>query len=171
MKLDPAAHRVARRFRQEVLRGTRVGRNGVRSAPVVLADVGEVTCNDIARLLEPHIGRLPAVTLVRAVAPNVIAWQGLDADDAVITGKVVLHARASEGQAILSAEIVVTNPEMARSGNQQDEVPDAEARLDAIARRARLMLRRLADPKYEVGEMLAAFRWIVAIAKGDASVP
>jgi hypothetical protein len=46
-----------------------------------------------------------------------------------------------------------------------------EARLDAIRRRARLMLRRLADPAYEVEEMLAAFAWIVEVAEGRGPLP
>jgi hypothetical protein len=46
-----------------------------------------------------------------------------------------------------------------------------EARLDAIRRRARLMLRRLSDPAYEVEEMLAAFAWIVEVAEGRGPLP
>jgi len=52
------------------------------------------------------------------------------------------------------------------------EVGDTpEARLESIRRRARLILRRLADPAYEVEEMLAAFAWIVEVAEGNAPVP
>ena len=46
-----------------------------------------------------------------------------------------------------------------------------EARLEAMRRRARLMLRRLADPQYEVEEMLAAFAWIVEVAEGRVPLP
>ena len=46
-----------------------------------------------------------------------------------------------------------------------------EARLDAIRRRARLMLRRLTDPAYEVEEMLEAFSWIVEVAEGRGPLP
>ena len=48
------------------------------------------------------------------------------------------------------------------------EVGDTpEARLEAIRRRARLMLRRLTDSAHEVEEMLAAFAWIVQVAEGE----
>jgi hypothetical protein len=42
---------------------------------------------------------------------------------------------------------------------------------DAIRRRARLMLRRLCDPAYEVEEMLAAFAWIADVADGSLPLP
>jgi hypothetical protein len=52
------------------------------------------------------------------------------------------------------------------------EVGDSpEARLQAIRRRARLMLRRLGDPAHEVEDMLTAFAWIVEEATGEAPVP
>ncbi len=56
-----------------------------------------------------------------------------------------------------------------RACHEPSEAP--AARLDAIRRRAQLMLRRLADPKFETEEMLAAFAWIVGIADGTAPLP
>ena len=52
------------------------------------------------------------------------------------------------------------------------EVGDSpEARLEAIASRARLMLRRLGDPETEMQDLLTALGWIVEVAEGEAPVP
>jgi hypothetical protein len=49
------------------------------------------------------------------------------------------------------------------------ESPDTtEARLQAIAGRARFMLRRLGDPETEFEDVLATLAWIARVAEGDA---
>jgi hypothetical protein len=46
------------------------------------------------------------------------------------------------------------------------EPPDTtEARLQAIAGRAKFMLRRLGDPETEAQDLLAALAWIVEVAE------
>lgn len=164
VNLDPIARRVVRRFQSAI-----AVEDDTR---IEYTDSGFIFGVTIMKLLRPTVGNLVKLRFGPALTglPNTVAFEAVRDDGAIIEGRVILHAAVDDDAIFSWGEVVVDGTTI--RGNVEDELKDTpEARLNAIANRARLMLRRLTDPKYEIDEMLIAFKFIVGVAEGTAPVP
>jgi hypothetical protein len=99
------ARNVARRYQAAVV---------IRDVPepateIIFSDGGIVTTADLRRLLEPHFGPLAKVQLQPSRAPATVTWSGIDQRGAIVSGRVVLHARLYEHRIEVWADLLVDN--------------------------------------------------------------
>jgi hypothetical protein len=105
---DPIAPRVARRHR------AREATTIFRDIPgpkyrVDYIDSGRITAVELMKMLEPTTGLLVKLKFRPSLTgtPNTVAWEALDENANVVTGKLVLHAAVSESEVVSWAEVVV----------------------------------------------------------------
>jgi len=104
---DPIAHRVARRHQAAVV---------LRSVPaetrIEYRNAGTISAVALARMLEPSLGFLVRLRFRPALdgPPTTIAWEGLDANGDVVSGRLVLHAGVSESEVISWASWPTSTP-------------------------------------------------------------
>jgi hypothetical protein len=162
--LDPIARRVAHRFRRDVLGTSRIE----------YSDAGTITSQAIARLLAPIFGPLHKVTFRPGVG-SVVHFEAVTSNGQPMEGRVALYAAVGDGVIVSWGEVLVDAlgeiSVVARHVQPANGGDTPEARLDTIARRARLALRRLSDPAHEVEDLLGTLTWIVEVAQGEAPVP
>ena len=106
------AHRVARRHQAAVaLRN--VPTEGTR---VEYSNSGRISAVELMKMLEPSIGALVKLRFRPAITgtPNTIAWEALDENANIISGKLVLHAAVAEDEVVSWAEVVVDEDRDAR---------------------------------------------------------
>ena len=96
------AHRVARRHKTAAaLR--------VKNTRVEYSNSGGISAVELARMLERQLGVLVKLRSRPAITgtPNRIAWEALDENASVVTGRLVLHAAVAENEVISWAEVTV----------------------------------------------------------------
>jgi hypothetical protein len=110
----------------------RVARRRVREAAIVFRDVhperlgveysnsGRISAVALARMLEPQLGVLVKLRFRPAITgtPNTIAWEALDENANVISGKLVLHAGVTDDEVISWAEVTVDEDRDARAARR-----------------------------------------------------
>jgi len=105
MSTDPLALRVARRHQAAMV---------VRTVPTTKTRVeytnsGRISAVDLMNMLEPQFGYL--VKLRFRPSPGgpstTVAWDGVNEDGNVVTGKLVLHAAVDEGEVMSWAVVTV----------------------------------------------------------------
>jgi hypothetical protein len=109
-----------------------VARRHVREAAVALRDVqperfrveysnsGRISAVALARMLEPQLGILVKLRFRPAITgtPNTIAWEALDENANVISGKLVLHTGVADDEVISWAEVFVDEDRDARAARR-----------------------------------------------------
>jgi hypothetical protein len=101
--MNALARRVVRRHQATVV---------FRDVPysrIEYSDGARVTAVELARMLEPTTGPLTKLRFRSSITgtPNTIAWEALDEDADMVSGKLIIHARVSDTEVVTWAEVEV----------------------------------------------------------------
>jgi len=158
-----AARAIARRYQSTVV---------LRDEPateIIMSNGGIITTGDLRRLLEPRLGMLVNMRLRPSLegAPNTIAWEALNEDAEVVSGRVVLHAHLTETEIAVWADLVIDEGgSMVRFGTVRPRQL-LEDRLRRIADMARRLVTRVrVQPQVPAHSIVEGLVGIVELAEG-----
>jgi hypothetical protein len=109
------AHRVALRHQAVALRNV-----PAENTRVYYSNSGRISSVELARMLEPQLGALVMLRFRPAITgtPNTIAWESLDENANIVSGKLELHAAVSDDEIVSWAEVTVDEDRDARAARR-----------------------------------------------------
>jgi hypothetical protein len=155
---DPLAVRVARRYAAIIFRD--VPRPSVR---VEHSNGGTITTEELRRMLEPQVGVLTKLRFRPSLTtdPKGVEWEALDERAELVTGRLVLHARAREDAVVSWAEVTIDPQRLLGDERTVVGALDPEVQLRHVARLARDLIEQIKrKPTIAVVELVGALATI-----------